>query len=62
VEYWKRELVKNGGGLFEGQVAYHAWNQMAWGRYLHKLTPKRVRERDTRFNLMIRRFLEDDLL
>lgn len=60
-EFWKGEIKKHGGSLFENQVAYHAWNQMAWDRYLSKLTPEIVRTRDTRFNLLMRRFMEDDL-
>jgi hypothetical protein len=58
--YWEGEIARN-GGLFANQMVYHAWRQMAWGRYLRGLTPKVVRERDTRFNLLVRRFLEDDL-
>ncbi|KAI0471019.1 glycosyltransferase family 32 protein [Xylariaceae sp. FL0804] len=58
---WAAELRRNGGSLFEGQLAYHAWSQMAWDRYLRWLTPEAVRSRDTRFNLMVRPFLEDDL-
>ncbi|KAK3692319.1 hypothetical protein B0T22DRAFT_10329 [Podospora appendiculata] len=59
--FWKGEIDRHGGSLFENQVAYHAWSQMAWDRYLKKLTPERVRTRDTRFNLLVRRFIEDDL-
>jgi len=50
-------LDTNGGSYFEGQLAYHAWNQMAWKPYLRKLTEEIVKRHDTRFNLMIRRFL-----
>jgi len=59
--YWKGEIQRHGGSLFENQLAYHAWSQMAWDRYLKYLTPETVRGRDTRFNLLVRSFLEDDL-
>ena len=45
-----------GGGLHRDQLAYHAWNQVA-RKYLKQLTPDIVRDKDTRFNLMVRRFL-----
>lgn len=60
-KYWKGEIEKNGGALFEGQLAYHAWSQMAWRRYMAKLTPAVIRTKNTRFNLLVRRFLEDDI-
>ena len=60
-EYWEAQIARNGGGLFENQLAYHAWGQMAWDRHLKWLTPEVIRKRDTRFNLLLRRFLEDDL-
>ncbi|KAH8664443.1 hypothetical protein BX600DRAFT_464455 [Xylariales sp. PMI_506] len=57
---WIAEVERNNGGLFEGQVAYHAWSQMSW-RYLRHLTPNVIRVKDTRFNILMRRFLEDDV-
>ncbi|KAJ5630998.1 uncharacterized protein N7484_011098 [Penicillium longicatenatum] len=45
-----------GGGLHRDQLAYHAWNQVA-RKYLKLLTPEIVRGTDTRFNIMVRRFL-----
>ncbi|CAP66714.1 uncharacterized protein PODANS_4_7850 [Podospora anserina S mat+] len=60
-KYWEGEIERHGGSLFTNQLAYHAWSQMAWERYLRELTPEVVRGRDTRFNLLMRRFLEDDL-
>ncbi|KAI0966314.1 hypothetical protein F4678DRAFT_449843 [Xylaria arbuscula] len=57
--HWTKQIERNGGSLFEGQLAYHSWNQMAWNRYLRHLTPEVVRTRNTRFNLMVRRFLPD---
>ncbi|KAK6075859.1 glycosyl transferase [Seiridium cupressi] len=59
--YWAGEVERNGGSLFEDQLAYHAWSQMTWSRYLKHLTPEVVRKRNTRFNIMISRFLEDDV-
>ncbi len=61
VKFWRHEIERHGGSLFKNQVAYHAWNQMAWERYLKKLTPDSMRRVDTRFNLLMRRFIEDDL-
>ncbi|GAP93352.2 putative glycosyl transferase [Rosellinia necatrix] len=58
---WAAEIDHNGGSLFGEQLAYHAWSQMAWDRFLSKLTPEVVRTRDTRFNLLVRRFLHDDV-
>jgi len=60
-KYWKGEIDRHGGSLFDNQLAYHAWSQMAWDRHLKHLTATTVRMKDTRFNLMVRRFLEDDL-
>jgi len=54
----KEDLLANSGALFENQLAYHAWSQLAWDPYLKKLTPDSVRTHDTRFNIMVRRFLE----
>ncbi|KAI0428716.1 hypothetical protein F5Y09DRAFT_312338 [Xylaria sp. FL1042] len=58
---WAAEIDRNGGSLFGEQLAYHAWSQMSWDRFLSKLTPEKVRTRDTRFNLLVRRFLQDDV-
>lgn len=60
-KYWAGKIEENKGALFRNQLAYHSWSQMAWDRYLKKLTPQAVREKDTRFNLLVRRFLEDDV-
>lgn len=59
--YWQKEIEENGGSLFDNQLAYHAWNQMAYDRHLKALTPKLIRKKDTRFNLLMRKFMEDDL-
>jgi hypothetical protein len=61
-DFWAESIKNNSGSLFPNQVAYHAWNQMAWDRHLRYLTPKIVREKNTRFNLLIRRFVEDDVV
>ncbi|KAI1747657.1 hypothetical protein F4782DRAFT_520320 [Xylaria castorea] len=58
---WTTEINRNGGSLFGEQLAFHAWSQMSWDRYLSRLTPEMVRTRDTRFNLLVRRFLHDDV-
>ncbi|KAI2777928.1 glycosyltransferase family 32 protein [Daldinia loculata] len=58
---WAAEIDRNGGSLYEDQLAYHAWSQMAWERHLSKLTPEVVRTRDTRFNILVRDFLQDNL-
>ncbi|KAI0490278.1 hypothetical protein F4859DRAFT_2726 [Xylaria cf. heliscus] len=58
---WATEIDRNGGSLFSEQLGYHAWSQMSWDRYLSGLTPEIVRTRDTRFNLLVRRFLQDDV-
>jgi hypothetical protein len=61
MKYWKLQIEDNGGSLFDNQLAYHAWNQMAYDRHLKALTPEKVRTKHTRFNLLMRRFMEDDL-
>ncbi|RCI11805.1 hypothetical protein L249_7743 [Ophiocordyceps polyrhachis-furcata BCC 54312] len=58
-EYWQRRIRDFGGSLFKNQLAYHAWSQMSRYRYLKRLTPDVIRREDTRFNLLMRRFLED---
>jgi hypothetical protein len=50
-------LSFNGGALYQDQLAYHAWSQVARTEYLEKLTPEIVSEKDTRFNILVRRFL-----
>ncbi|EFY88202.1 hypothetical protein J3459_015416 [Metarhizium acridum] len=60
-EYWEREIERNGGALFHGQLAYHAWSQAARERHLSRLNPEVVRRKNTRFNLLVRRFMEQDL-
>ena len=55
----EERLERNGGSLFDGQLAYHAWNQMSWSLYLSGLNDDKVSQRDTRFNIMMRRFIID---
>ncbi|MCJ1292028.1 hypothetical protein MMC34_003578 [Xylographa carneopallida] len=54
----KEDLLANSGALFKNQLAYHAWSQLAWGSYLKDLTPESIRTLDTRFNMMVRRFID----
>ncbi|PFH58876.1 hypothetical protein XA68_13082 [Ophiocordyceps unilateralis] len=58
--YWRGRIQELGGSLFPNQLVYHAWSQMSRQRYLKRLTPNIIRREDTRFNLLVRRFLEDD--
>jgi hypothetical protein len=50
-------LKTNDGSLFKGQLAYHGWNSALSGDHLTRLTEQVVLHRDTRFNLMVRRFI-----
>lgn len=54
----EEDLTNNTGALFKNQLAYHAWSQMSWNPHLKQLTPELVQTQDTRFNIMVRRFLE----
>ncbi|KAJ5287102.1 hypothetical protein N7478_002788 [Penicillium angulare] len=54
---FKRTLNANRGAMYPQQLAYHGWTQLASG-YLKNLDPATVKSRDTRFNIMARRFLE----
>ncbi|MCJ1318034.1 hypothetical protein MMC15_003361 [Xylographa vitiligo] len=54
----EKDLLANSGALFKNQLAYHAWSQLAWELYLKELTPESIRTHDTRFNMMVRRFLD----
>jgi Glycosyltransferase sugar-binding region containing DXD motif len=56
-EKFEQTLSENKGSIYRGQLAYHAWNSLAWGRYMWRLTEDVVKSEDTRFNLMVRRFL-----
>ena len=56
------QLSRRNGAMFNGQLAYHFSSTTAWRRYLHRLTPEVVRNENTRFNLLVRRFLEVEAL
>ena len=51
---------KNEGALYEDQLVYHAWSHNSFERYVERLTPDIIRDEDTRFNILMRRFLPDD--
>lgn len=44
-----------------GQYAYHAWSSYASKRWLAKLTPDRIFEVDTAFNILVRRWTSKSL-
>ncbi|KAJ5238454.1 hypothetical protein N7468_003073 [Penicillium chermesinum] len=47
------------GSMHPGQMAYHSWSQMA-SEYLNHLTPQKVGSEATRFNILVRRFVDWD--
>lgn len=47
------------GSMFPAQMAYHAWSWAASG-YLEGLTPQKVGDEATRFNILVRRFVDWD--
>ena len=49
----------HGGALYAEQLVYHAWSHNSYERFVERLTPEVVREEDTRFNILMRRFLPD---
>ncbi|KLU90471.1 hypothetical protein MAPG_10325 [Magnaporthiopsis poae ATCC 64411] len=49
-------LRRNDGALFDDQLVLHAWSQPS-RRYTHRLTPEIMRKENTRFNMVLRRFL-----
>jgi hypothetical protein len=53
-------LEDNNGSLYDGQLAYHAWNQISWKPYLSQLSDPVVAQEKTRFNIMVRRFLDSN--
>ncbi|CAF9931080.1 MAG: hypothetical protein GOMPHAMPRED_005815 [Gomphillus americanus] len=46
------------GRLYEDQLVYHAWSQNSMSLYINHLTPERIRTENTRFNILLRRFLD----
>lgn len=47
------------GSMHPGQMAYHTWSQTA-ASYLEGLTPQKVGSEATRFNILVRRFIDWD--
>lgn len=56
----QQTLDKNGGALHKNQYAYHAWGP-GKRAYVSKLTPEKIINEDTRFNLMVRPIVNADL-
>jgi hypothetical protein len=50
-------IIENGGGMYPDQLAYHAWSQVA-STYLKDLSPAKVDSENTRYNVLVRRFIE----
>jgi hypothetical protein len=55
---FEHAINKNRGSMLPNQLTYHAWSQVSWDRYLQSLTPEVVRTQNTRFNILVRRFLD----
>jgi hypothetical protein len=53
----RKKIDMYGGGLFDDQLVYHAWSHGA-RKYLQRMTPETIKTEDTRFNLLIRRFVD----
>ncbi|MCJ1333553.1 hypothetical protein MMC10_010253 [Thelotrema lepadinum] len=53
----ERRMESNGGALYKEQLVYHAWSHNSYEMFIERLTPKVIREEDTRFNILMRRFL-----
>ncbi|EQL00684.1 hypothetical protein G6O67_008516 [Ophiocordyceps sinensis] len=50
-------MARTNGSLFDEQLIYHAWNH-AVARVIEHLTPRRIMVEDTRFNMLVRRFVD----
>lgn len=50
-------LETHGGAFSSNQLAYHSWSQVAREKHLDDLTPEVVIEKNTRFNMLVRRFI-----
>ena len=48
------------GALYAEQLVYHAWSHNSFERFVKRLTPRIIQEEDTRFNILMRRFLPED--
>ncbi len=57
VEEVEEALRENDGALFPDQLAVHVWGH-ASRKYLARLDPQVIRTENTRFNMMVRRFLD----
>jgi hypothetical protein len=53
---FENKLAKHNGSMYPHQLAYHAWHQVA--PQLDKLTPDIIMSQNTRFNMLVRRFIE----
>lgn len=51
------DMERTNGSLFDEQLIYHAWNHVAQ-KWLGDLTPERIWNEDTRFNMLVRRFVD----
>ncbi|KAI4152359.1 MAG: hypothetical protein LQ340_002955 [Diploschistes diacapsis] len=56
----KARVERYGGALYADQLVYHAWSHNSFQRFIERLTPEIVRTEDTRFNILMRRFLPPD--
>jgi hypothetical protein len=52
-------LFLGSGDAFPNAYCHHLWQSLAWEKYLSKLTPAYIREVDTNFNLMVRKYVEE---
>lgn len=57
VQNFEDTIIDNGGGMYPDQLAYHAWSQVA-STYLKDLSPEKVDSQNTRFNILVRRFID----
>lgn len=51
-------INRYGGRLYNDQLVYHAWSQNSMDQYVRHLTPDKIRNEQTRFNILMRRFLD----
>ena len=56
----KAKVARHGGGLYEDQLVYHAWNHGSYEQYVKRLTPEIMRKEETRFNILMRPFLPNE--
>jgi len=50
----RRNMSSYGGAMYPNQLAYHAWGNIARARFLGRLSPERLLDIDTRFNILLR--------